>query len=251
MSPIPRKPRSHSGGDSPAGPRGIEGRPRATDRQQTLPPPPHAAAADTPNVASQLRLVPRQQRARGAVDRILLATGQLLDDVGFEGLTTTAVAARAGVNIATLYRYFPDKFAVLQAFAVSLETQRLEMCASLIDDFAQQKDWRGPLGLLLDRTIALRNTRPGAKSLRRALQSSPELWRLDNDISMRLAEVLAGAIVRRRPDLGLATATTVALSALSAVSTLLDLASSGDVDEAAILAETTKLAERYLSGYLD
>ncbi len=202
-------------------------------------------------VASQLRLVPQQQRARGAVVRILEATGHLLDEVGFEGLTTTAIAARAGVNIATLYRYFPDKFAVLQAFAVSLENQRLERAEPLLEALATAPEWRDGVRRIIELAIDVRNSRPGARTLRRALQSSPDMWRLDAEIVRRMAIAVAGAMARRKPGLAEPRAQTAALAALSAVSSLLDVAYSGNVDEAAMIAETYVVAERYLSVYLD
>ncbi|HEX6495672.1 MAG TPA: TetR/AcrR family transcriptional regulator [Acidobacteriaceae bacterium] len=46
---------------------------------------------------------------------ILEATVQVLLDVGKERLTTTRVAGRAGVSVGTLYQYFPNKRALLQA----------------------------------------------------------------------------------------------------------------------------------------
>jgi AcrR family transcriptional regulator len=49
------------------------------------------------------------------VDAILEATIQVLLHVGKERLTTTRVAARAGVSVGTLYQYFPNKSALLQA----------------------------------------------------------------------------------------------------------------------------------------
>jgi len=49
------------------------------------------------------------------VDAILEATVQVLLDVGKEQLTTTRVASRAGVSVGTLYQYFPNKSALLQA----------------------------------------------------------------------------------------------------------------------------------------
>jgi len=49
------------------------------------------------------------------VDAILEATIQVLLSAGKERLTTTRVASRAGVSIGTLYQYFPNKSALLQA----------------------------------------------------------------------------------------------------------------------------------------
>jgi AcrR family transcriptional regulator len=50
-----------------------------------------------------------------SVDAILEATIQVLLAVGKERLTTTKVAQRAGVSVGTLYQYFPNKSALLQA----------------------------------------------------------------------------------------------------------------------------------------
>lgn len=59
--------------------------------------------------------MPVQARSTASVDAILQATIQVLLQVGKERLTTTRVADRAGVSIGTLYQYFPNKTALLQA----------------------------------------------------------------------------------------------------------------------------------------
>jgi len=68
---------------------------------------------------SQVVLEPRkspvQARSTASVEAILEATVQVLLDVGKERLTTTRVASRAGVSVGTLYQYFPNKSALLQA----------------------------------------------------------------------------------------------------------------------------------------
>ncbi len=68
---------------------------------------------------SQIVLEPRkspvQARSTASVDAILEATIQVLLGVGKERLTTTKVALRAGVSVGTLYQYFPNKSALLQA----------------------------------------------------------------------------------------------------------------------------------------
>ena len=68
---------------------------------------------------SQALLEPRkspvQARSAASVEAILEATIQVLVDAGKERLTTTRVARRAGVSVGTLYQYFPNKSALLQA----------------------------------------------------------------------------------------------------------------------------------------
>jgi AcrR family transcriptional regulator len=68
---------------------------------------------------SQSTLEPRkspvQARSAASVEAILKATIQVLLKVGKESLTTTRVAARAGVSVGTLYQYFPNKSALLRA----------------------------------------------------------------------------------------------------------------------------------------
>jgi len=61
------------------------------------------------------RKSPVQARSTASVEAILEATVQVLVAVGKERLTTTRVADRAGVSVGTLYQYFPNKTALLQA----------------------------------------------------------------------------------------------------------------------------------------
>jgi AcrR family transcriptional regulator len=58
------------------------------------------------------RKIPKQERARATVAAILQAATYILERRGYEGLNTNAVADKAGVNIASLYQYFPNKEAI-------------------------------------------------------------------------------------------------------------------------------------------
>ncbi len=59
------------------------------------------------------RRKPTQDRSRATVDAILEAATYVLSEHGYGKTTTNRIAARAGVNIASLYQYFPSKDAIL------------------------------------------------------------------------------------------------------------------------------------------
>ena len=60
---------------------------------------------------------PQQGRALEKVGLMLEAATRILDKQGLAGLTTNRVAEVAGVSIGTLYQYFDDKTALLDALA--------------------------------------------------------------------------------------------------------------------------------------
>ncbi|MDX1994610.1 MAG: TetR/AcrR family transcriptional regulator [bacterium] len=66
---------------------------------------------------AHLRRVPRQTRGQQRVARILSAAAQLFAEVGFEAATTNAIAARAETSIGSLYQFFPNKEAILDALS--------------------------------------------------------------------------------------------------------------------------------------
>jgi len=59
------------------------------------------------------RKTPRQERSRATVEALLEATTDILTREGYSRLTTNRIADRAGVNIASLYQYFPGKEAIV------------------------------------------------------------------------------------------------------------------------------------------
>ncbi|MDG4763401.1 TetR/AcrR family transcriptional regulator [Solwaraspora sp. WMMD406] len=49
---------------------------------------------------------------------MLDACAEIVDEVGYEGLTTTLLAERAEVAIGSVYQFFPDKRAIVQALTL-------------------------------------------------------------------------------------------------------------------------------------
>jgi AcrR family transcriptional regulator len=76
-----------------------------------------ASADGSPQVPDSVELEtkvsPSQDRARNTFETILSITGDLLSEVGFERLSTNMICKRAGLTPPALYRYFPNKYAIL------------------------------------------------------------------------------------------------------------------------------------------
>jgi AcrR family transcriptional regulator len=64
-------------------------------------------------LAEFMRQKPKQQRALDTVDTILEAAAQVVAQEGADGVSTNAVAERAGFGVGTLYQYFRNKEALL------------------------------------------------------------------------------------------------------------------------------------------
>jgi AcrR family transcriptional regulator len=90
----------------------------------------------SPATATQFqpRKTPVQARSLASVEAILEATIQVLLKDGKMNLTTTRVAQRAGVSVGTLYQYFPNKSALLQA----LLRDKLSCVTAAVEDVSQR-----------------------------------------------------------------------------------------------------------------
>jgi AcrR family transcriptional regulator len=95
---------------------------------------------------------------------MLEAADRLLGREGTEALTTTRVAAEAGVSVGTLYQYLPDRDAIVDALADRSLT-RLEALMDSFVDRASHESWPDPAAVLVDSFAALYRSEPGFRAL--------------------------------------------------------------------------------------
>jgi AcrR family transcriptional regulator len=81
-----------------------------------------------------MRKAPRQARSRATVEAILDAGAQLLGRRGWAKFTTNEVAETAGASIGTLYQYFPNKFALIDAITRRHFDEVLAVLRTMDDD---------------------------------------------------------------------------------------------------------------------
>jgi AcrR family transcriptional regulator len=115
--------------------------------------------------SAPLRNEPVQARSTARLTALLDAAASAIDELGYERLTTAMVAERAGASIGTVYRYFPDRIAVLQALATrNLETVVKGIERAIADRRATT--WREAVSGVFDGYVAAFRTQRGFASLR-------------------------------------------------------------------------------------
>lgn len=107
-----------------------------------------------------VRTEPTQRRSSQRLDALLDAAAEIVDELGFERLTTQMVAERAGASIGTVYRYFPDRVAVVQALRERSIRRFRERVA---DDMARAEieTWWDVVNVALEACAALYRDEPG------------------------------------------------------------------------------------------
>jgi AcrR family transcriptional regulator len=111
-----------------------------------------------------LRRVPQQARSREKLRRVLEAADRLLADEGASGLTTTRVAAAAGISVGSLYAYLPGKDAIVEALALHYWGEFQER-VDAVADAHDREPLEDPVDAVLDALAAGFRARPGFRAL--------------------------------------------------------------------------------------
>ncbi|RII18837.1 HTH-type transcriptional repressor KstR [Streptomyces sp. YIM 130001] len=198
----------------------------------------------TRSTAGSLRREPVQQRSAIRLARILDACATLLDEIGYEELTTRAVADRAGVPIGSVYRFFGNKRAMADALAV----RNLDRYAERIEDRVGELppgDWRPAIDVALDEYLAMKRVVPGFALVDFGAPSGVDV---NQQVADRIGALLAGRLGRPL-DEGFRRTLLVCVEAADA---LLQLAFRADASgDAELVAETRVLLHAYLAQSLD
>lgn len=135
---------------------------------------------------------------------ILAAAGELLAEVGFEKLTTNLVCERAGMTPPALYRYFPNKYALLTELAERLMAAQ----DGAVDRFMRLEAYKSrTLEDVVAWNIALRKelirvtrAQPGGLWILRAIRSVPLLQELRNSARDKVLTVQVVHVAPHYPD---------------------------------------------------
>lgn len=125
-----------------------------------------------------IKRTPRQKRAIETYERILEVAARLLVEVGVERISTNLIAAEAGIKVPTLYRYFPNKYALLMALGDRLMTHQnivIEEWLARSSDKTEPDALIDDVLFLLERTVEVTRKEPAALAVTLALRAVPPL----------------------------------------------------------------------------
>lgn len=206
--------------------------------------------AENSSSSTGMRRKPRQARSQERVSRILDVAEALFIAEGYSATTTNAIATRANVPIGSLYQFFPDKAAILQALAIrygELLHQRL----SILDNAELAKL---PLPAYVDQLIDVSDQffseYPGYYAIFMEVQGTmPELEEIEAAADALLIQDFATSLVQRGLDP--ADCKAIAFVLVKAIGTLLWLSLSQEKTfRQRLVAETKRLTLSYLQSYV-
>jgi len=198
------------------------------------------------------RVQPTQKRARQTLERILETAARLIDEVGIEAFNTNLLAQRAGVRIRTVYRYFPNKTAVIAALMIRFHQQSDQAMGPIQDLGDPERDWRALINHWADALLTWAARTPGALLLTGDLQGIPELLALQEHLDTAIATELVRAMQARGLSIPEEELCVICRTFIDTADALTALAVAKRSDRSAEVAEELKLVlTSYLANYLD
>ena len=130
------------------------------------------------------------------VQRMLDACADIVDEVGYEGLTTTLLAERAEVAIGSVYQFFPDKRAIVQALTLrNMEAYLLRLAARF--ETGTFDHWWDGVDAGIDEYIDMHRSVPGFRTLHFGDVVDVHLLDEDRDNNAVIAEQLARLLMEQ------------------------------------------------------
>jgi AcrR family transcriptional regulator len=178
---------------------------------------------------------------------MLDACAELVDEVGYDGLTTTLLAERASVAIGSVYQFFPDKRAIVQALAMRNVEAYVTRVGARIKGGGVAA-WPDAVDAAMDEFIDMHRTTPGFRTLHFGDVVDRYLLDEERDNDTVIAEQLGALLVE---GYGLPDSPVLRLSLSIAVElgdALVKLAFRRDPDgDPAVLGEARTIVREYLT----
>ncbi len=183
---------------------------------------------------------PVQARSRERVDTILSHAAAIFHEVGVDAASMSAIARQSGMSLASLYRYFPNKAAIVHAIA----EQHVEKMERALRERLQQLGLIDAVDVLIDEFYKFYRTEPAYSAIWSGVEAMPELRDLDLRELYSNAKDLDARLKEQCPQIPDDRRWTASLLLPRAAGTILRLAVTLPEDQARQLVEELKCMAR-------
>jgi AcrR family transcriptional regulator len=197
---------------------------------------------------TEARSVKRQARGRQRIADILEAALALFAEIGYEGTSTNAIAARAGISPGSLYQFFPNKEAIAEALSARL-VEQMRAAHSSAFDLVKVTDLT--LDELIDRVvdplIAFNLANPGAKALMANTDLPARLEGAARPLQQAVVGRVAAILEARSPQLPAAERNLAAMVTVRIVAAMMPpIVAAQGAERDALIAELKKALHGYV-----
>ncbi|MDE7547258.1 helix-turn-helix domain containing protein [Acetobacter fabarum] len=173
------------------------------------------------NTSSEKRepIQPRRAGGRQRVAELLAAASDIMAERGYEATTMAEIAARAGVKIGSLYRFFPNKEAIATALLqhhTAIMHEEYEALAARAADLSPEE----LADILIDLMVTLY---PRVKSLPALMDARTDRAEIRKTSQSRALQGIAAALRVCAPGLDASAAQDIAVVVLNNMKTMLGM----------------------------
>ena len=140
------------------------------------------------------RRIPSQSRSKEKYEKVLETARQLIGSRGNDSVSMREISKHSGVALASIYQYFPDKNAILQAIMEDLFANVTQTLEHALKDCNNIDELTGGLNHSIDMFYQVFKKDPVLAILWAGLQANPKLMALDAKDSIKNAEIISQKI---------------------------------------------------------
>ncbi len=194
-----------------------------------------------------MRRKPKQARSQHRVDHLLDTAAAVFVESGYEAATTNAIAARAGVSIGSLYQFFPNKEAILDALA----ERYIEETHALLDEaLALDQPLTVAISRMVDGLAMYSLTSLGFRAVFMISGTAAGQAQAVGRMHTQVIERVDALMSERFPGIDPARTRVGSIVGVAIVKGLMVLAGAGDLPMEALLAEIKVALLAYLRAFL-
>lgn len=142
------------------------------------------------------KAAPRRARGQRTYEKLLSAAQEVLLSEGYNGLNSNAIVERAGMTPPAFYRYFENKFAVLDVLSRQLMEAQNELIKDETDfEPSSRASVIARNRRVLDRTIEITQDFPAGAILMHLMRALPELQDIRTQSHIAMSEFVANELL--------------------------------------------------------